>query len=163
MPETPQDFDSPKEWRLHTMRHSCAHVMAQAVSDLFPGAMLGTGPALKDSFYYDMRTEPPITEADLPRIEERMREIIAGGSAFVQRDLPRAEAQALFTEQGQDFKLGLIDKIDEDSYSTYSHDDGGFIDLCRGAYFVHQWFAKLELVLVEERSCLDDLCTACGN
>jgi threonyl-tRNA synthetase len=108
--------------------------MAQAVADLFPGAMHGTGPALKDSFYYDMRTEPPITEADLPRIEDRMREIIAGGSAFVQKDLPRVEAEALFSERGQDFKIGLIEKINEDSYSTYSHDDGGFVDLCRGPH-----------------------------
>ena len=134
MPETAADFDSPKEWRLHTMRHSCAHVMAQAVGDLFPGAMLGTGPALKDSFYYDIRTDPPITEADLPSIEDRMREIIAAGSDFVQKDLPRAEAAALFGEMGQEFKLGLIDKIDDDSYSTYSHDDGSFVDLCRGPH-----------------------------
>ena len=67
--------------------------MAQAVRDLFPGASLGTGPALKDSFYYDIRTEPPINEADLPRIEERMREIISSGSDFVQHDLSRTEAE----------------------------------------------------------------------
>ena len=134
MPETPEDFESPKEWRLHTMRHSCAHVMAQAVSDLYPGARLGTGPALKDSFYYDIQTEPPITEADLPRIEERMREIIAADTPFEQQDLSRAEAEALFGDKGQDFKLGLIEKIDEDSYSTFSHDDGAFTDLCRGPH-----------------------------
>ncbi len=116
------------------MRHSCAHVMAQAVRDLFPGASLGTGPALKDSFYYDIRTEPPINEADLPRIEERMREIISSGSDFVQHDLSRTEAEKLFEEQGQEFKLGLIKKIDENTYSTYSHDAGGFIDLCRGPH-----------------------------
>jgi len=108
--------------------------MAQAVGDLFPGAMLGTGPALKDSFYYDILTTPPITEADLPRIEDRMREIISSGSAFVQNDLSRAEAEALFREKGQDFKMDLIEKIDEDTYSTYSHDEGGFVDLCRGPH-----------------------------
>jgi len=134
MPDAREDFESDKEWQLHKMRHSCAHVMAQAVRDLYPGAMLGTGPALKDSFYYDIRTEPAITEDDLPRIEERMREIIGAGTAFVQNELSRADAEKLFRGEGQDFKLGLIEKIDDSSYSTYSHDDGDFVDLCRGPH-----------------------------
>lgn len=124
-PESQQEFD------LARMRHSCAHVMAQAVLELFPGAKLGIGPAIADGFYYDFDLPRPLTPADLEQIEKRMREIQAAAYPFVRQVVSREEARRLFADQP--YKLELIDEFPPDEViTTYTHD--GFTDLCRGPH-----------------------------
>lgn len=124
-PESQQEFD------LARMRHSCAHVMAQAVLELFPGAKLGIGPAIADGFYYDFDLPRPLTPADLEQIERRMREIQAAAYPFVRQVVSREEARRLFADQP--YKLELIDEFPPDEViTTYTHD--GFTDLCRGPH-----------------------------
>ncbi len=112
------------------LRHSAAHVMAEAVLHLYPGTRFGIGPAIDDGFYYDFLLPKPITLEDLPAIEKEMRRIISGGHAFVRKEISKEEAKKLFA--GQDFKLELIDGLEEGTISIYEQD--GFVDLCRGPH-----------------------------
>ena len=91
---------------LQRMRHSAAHVMAEAVQDLFPDAQFAIGPAIEDGFYYDMALPRPLTPEDFPAIEERMRASIAADHPFVQSRWPREQALAYFREHDQPFKIG---------------------------------------------------------
>jgi threonyl-tRNA synthetase len=123
--------ESEHELDLARMRHSCAHVMAQAVLELFPGAKLGIGPAIADGFYYDFDLPRPFTPEDLERIERRMEEIKAAAYPFVRRVVTREEARELFRDQP--YKLELIAEFPPDGViTTYTHD--GFTDLCRGPH-----------------------------
>src|SRR3954452_25196104 len=90
---------------LDAMRHSAAHVMAEAVLDLFPGTQLGIGPAIADGFYYDFKLDRPLTPADLGRIEERMAASVAADHPFVRRDLPPEEGRSFFEGRNQPFKV----------------------------------------------------------
>ena len=113
------------------IRHSAAHIMAEAVLDLFPEAKFAVGPPTADGFYYDFSVERPFSPDDLERIESRMRETIAADSPFRMSELSRDDASSRFAEQP--FKLELIDGIpDGDAITTYAH--GGFVDLCRGPH-----------------------------
>ncbi|MCS7257080.1 MAG: threonine--tRNA ligase [Thermomicrobium sp.] len=124
-PESEQELD------LARMRHSCAHVMAQAVLELFPGAKLGIGPAIADGFYYDFDLPRPLTPEDLERIERRMEEIKAAAYPFIRQVVTREQARELFRDQP--YKLELIDAFPPDEViTTYTHD--GFTDLCRGPH-----------------------------
>lgn len=123
--------ESEHELDLARMRHSCAHVMAQAVLELFPGAKLGIGPAIADGFYYDFDLPRPLTPDDLEHIERRMEEIKAAAYPFVRRVITREEARELFRDQP--YKLELIAEFPPDEViTTYTHD--GFTDLCRGPH-----------------------------
>ncbi len=123
--------ESEHELDLARMRHSCAHVMAQAVLELFPGAKLGIGPAIADGFYYDFDLPRPLTPEDLERIERRMEEIKAAAYPFVRRVVTREEAYELFRDQP--YKLELLAEFPPDEViTTYTHD--GFTDLCRGPH-----------------------------
>ncbi|ACM05629.1 threonine--tRNA ligase [Thermomicrobium roseum] len=123
--------ESEHELDLARMRHSCAHVMAQAVLELFPGAKLGIGPAIADGFYYDFDLPRPLTPEDLEHIERRMEEIKAAAYPFVRRVVTREEARELFRDQP--YKLELIAEFPPDEViTTYTHD--GFTDLCRGPH-----------------------------
>ncbi len=123
--------ESEHELDLARMRHSCAHVMAQAVLEFFPDAKLGIGPAIADGFYYDFDLPRPLTPEDLERIERRMEEIKAAAYPFVRRVVTREEAQQLFADQP--YKLELIQEFPPDEVlSVYTHD--GFTDLCRGPH-----------------------------
>jgi threonyl-tRNA synthetase len=123
--------ESEHELDLARMRHSCTHVMAQAVLELFPGAKLGIGPAIADGFYYDFDLPRPLTPEDLERIERRMEEIKAAAYPFVRRVVTREEARELFRDQP--YKLELIAEFPPDEViTTYTHD--GFTDLCRGPH-----------------------------
>jgi len=118
---------------LETLRHSTAHLMAQAVCELFPGTKLAIGPPIEDGFYYDVDPPQPITGEDLPRIEERMREIAARDLPIERIELPRIDALKLVRELGQDYKVQIIEEIpEEESISFYRQ--GDFIDLCRGPH-----------------------------
>src|SRR5436853_5755776 len=99
---------------LDTMRHSAAHVMAAAVMDLFPGAKLGIGPAIKDGFYYDFELTRPLTPADLETIEAKMREQVAADVPFERSELSRDAALAQLDQDGQPFKGEIVRELSED-------------------------------------------------
>ena len=83
------------------MRHSCAHVMAQAVQQLFPGTKLGIGPAIDNGFYYDFDCPAQFTPEDLKKIETKMKEIIKSRQPFERKEMSKAEAKAFFTKRGE--------------------------------------------------------------
>ncbi len=114
-------------------RHSTAHVMAQAVKRLFPGVKLAIGPAIADGYYYDFDTEEPFTPEDLVKIEKEMKNIIKADLPFERSELPRPEALAMFKEQGQHYKVELIEDLPPDvPLSCYRQ--GDFTDLCMGPH-----------------------------
>jgi len=126
----PVSIDSPEGMEI--LRHSTAHVMAQAVKELFPGAKVTIGPAIETGFYYDFDYEPGFTEEDLPRIEERMREIVARDLPIRRRVVSKAEALDLFRGFGEPFKEELISGVKDSEVSLYTQD--GFTDFCRGPH-----------------------------
>ncbi len=129
--------------KLYRIRHSAAHIMAQAVLELFPDGHIAIGPPIEDGFYYDFDLPRPLTDEDLVKIENRMREIIKAKYPFVRREVSAAEAKKLFKDQP--YKIELIEGLEKggmDEYgnqtaeppviSTYKHDS--FEDLCRGPH-----------------------------
>ncbi|MFA7113195.1 MAG: threonine--tRNA ligase, partial [Sphaerochaeta sp.] len=117
--------------RLSRIRHSMAHVMAEAVLQMFPSAQITIGPAIDNGFYYDFDLPRQLVNEDLEEITERMKAIIAEGKPFVRTVVSRAEAQKQFADQT--YKLELLQAIPEDEeVSLYSQ--GGFTDLCRGPH-----------------------------
>jgi len=126
---------------LDPMRHSAAHVMAEAVLALFPGTRLGIGPAIEDGFYYDFEIDRPLRPDDLAAIEQRMAASVAADHPFVRRELPPDEGRAFFAERGQPFKVEILDDLAAKAAadgaampptSVYEH--GPFVDLCRGPH-----------------------------
>ena len=116
---------------MYRIRHSAAHVLAEAVCELFPGAKLGIGPPTDDGFYYDFLVPRAFTEEDLQVIEKRMRSSIEAGLVFNGREVSREEAKAI--EKDQPFKLEIIDELPEtEAVTFYRH--GSFEDLCRGGH-----------------------------
>ncbi|MBD3271844.1 MAG: threonine--tRNA ligase [Elusimicrobia bacterium] len=115
---------------LEQLRHSCSHVMARAVLELFPGTKLAIGPSIADGFYYDFYPSKPFQPDDLPRIEKRMKEIIGNDEPFVQEFKDRTEAAALLNDEP--FKTELLRDISDQKISFYRL--GSFIDLCRGPH-----------------------------
>ena len=115
----------------NAMRHSAAHVMADAGLKLFPEAKMGIGPPTQDGFYYDFEVSRPFTPEDLEEIEKLMRETISGGFPFQREDLSRADAETMFSDQP--YKIELIEGLPEDAViSIYRHDE--FVDLCQGPH-----------------------------
>jgi len=123
---------------LELIRHDAAHVMAEAVMDLYPGTKVTIGPPIESGFYYDFEFPPDtkITEEDLPKIEEAMREHIAADEEFSRRDVPVAEAIEIFRGQDQGFKVELIEDLvrDEGVETVSLYRNGPFEDLCRGPH-----------------------------
>ncbi len=126
---------------LDAMRHSTAHVMAEAVLDMFPGTKLGIGPAIADGFYYDFALPRPLTPDDLAAIEARMARSVAADHAFVRRELPPADGRAFFLERDQPFKVEILDDLSAKSErdgspmpSTSVYEHGPFVDLCKGPH-----------------------------
>jgi threonyl-tRNA synthetase len=123
---------------LELIRHDAAHVMAEAVTELYPGTKVTIGPAIESGFYYDFEFPPDtrITEEDLPKIEEAMRAHIAADEEFSRRDVSTDEAIGIFQAQGQDFKVELIEDLirDEDVETVSLYRNGQFEDLCRGPH-----------------------------
>jgi len=117
---------------LEIMRHSAAHVMAAAVGRLYEGVKFGIGPAIEEGFYYDFDLEAKISADDLERIEEEMARIVAEEEPFRREELRREEAARLMEELGQDYKVELLEEIEEDVVSLYR--TGDFVDLCRGPH-----------------------------
>jgi threonyl-tRNA synthetase len=119
---------------LAVMRHSCAHVMAQAVMRLFEGVQLAFGPTTGSGFYYDFRLPQPISEEDFPRIEAEMQKIVAADERFERLEMPRDEALKLCAELGQEFKIEHIETGLADQAGLSFYRQGEFIDLCRGRH-----------------------------
>ena len=126
----PVSLDSPEG--LQILRHSAAHVMAEAVKDLFPGVKVTIGPAIKNGFYYDFDYERAFEPNDLPAIEKGMAEIIDKDLPFIRSEVPKSEALEFFKSQGEPYKVELIEDIAEDTVSLYKQ--GNFTDLCRGPH-----------------------------
>ena len=118
---------------LELIRHDAAHVMAEAVQDLYPGTQVTIGPVIENGFFYDFAKDTPFTPEDLPKIEKRMREIIGRNDKFTKEIWTREEAKRVFKEKGEDYKIELIDAIpgDEDLKIYYQ---GDWFDLCRGPH-----------------------------
>src|SRR6266850_1826641 len=118
---------------LHVLRHSTAHLLAAAVTELYPDARYGIGPPVEDGFYYDFAFSKPVSESDLPAIESRMRRIAQRDLPFIHDTMTREQALAEFRKRGQDYKIELIaDKVEGDDVSVYH--TGEFLDLCRGPH-----------------------------
>jgi len=121
---------------LHVLRHSAAHVLAQAVCDLWPGTRYAIGPPIEDGFYYDLELPGQISETDLGKIEDRMREIVTADQPFVREEIPRAEALERFADQP--YKREIIESLEEgevpagDTVTLYRND--GWADLCLGPH-----------------------------
>jgi threonyl-tRNA synthetase len=121
---------------LETLRHSTAHVMAAAVLDLFPGTVIGIGPATDEGFYYDFGFQERLLPEQLPKIEARMHEIVKAATPFVKEEVPRAEAVALFERLHQPLKVELIEeKVTEPNARLYR--TGDFVDLCLGPHVLN--------------------------
>ncbi len=118
---------------LDTLRHSCSHVMAEAVEELWPQTKLAIGPSIEDGFYYDFDKPEPFTDEDLSRIEDKMREIIKKDEPFVREELSRPEALKLFRDLKEDYKVELIQAIADEKVSVYKTGER-FLDLCRGPH-----------------------------
>ncbi len=133
MNEQTQNKPAQTEFDLDTIRHSCAHLMAQAVKELFPETQVTIGPVIEDGFYYDFYRETPFVPEDLKKIEKRMKEIAKKGLDIQRQEMPRNEAVKFFKDLGEDFKVEIIESIDrDDAISAYSQ--GDFTDLCRGPH-----------------------------
>jgi len=134
-------LDAGADDELTALRHSTAHVMAEAVLDLFPGTRLGIGPAIGDGFYYDFDLSRPLTPDDLAAIEARMAESVTANHAFVRSELPFDQAKALVDAAGQTYKVEILDDLAAKAKadgaappvaSFYEH--GPFRDLCKGPH-----------------------------
>ena len=118
---------------LEIIRHSCAHLMAQAVKQLFPGAQVTIGPVIEDGFYYDFAFERPFTLDDLEAVEKRMKEIAEQDLGVERLVLSRAEAVSLFEKMGEKYKVEILESIPGDEALSF-YRQGDFIDLCRGPH-----------------------------
>jgi threonyl-tRNA synthetase len=117
---------------LDILRHSTAHVMAQAVMDLFPNAKFAIGPSIENGFYYDFDVGKSFTPEDLEAIEKRMGEIIKADQNFQRREMTREEALELFREKGDPYKVEMLEEMADEKVTCYTQ--GSFLDLCRGPH-----------------------------
>ncbi len=118
---------------LDIIRHTCSHVMAQAVQELYPETQVTIGPAIENGFYYDFARKTPFTPEDLKAIEQKMSEIVDRNDPIVREEKTRQEAIDFFKDKGEKYKVELIEDLPEDSTITF-YRQGDFIDLCRGPH-----------------------------
>ena len=119
---------------LELIRHDAAHVMAQAVQELFPGTQVTIGPAIEDGFYYDFAREEPFTPEDLEKIEERMREIVGRDLPIEREVLTRAQAKEVFGKIGEDYKVQIINDLISEDAEISIYRQGEWFDVCRGPH-----------------------------
>jgi threonyl-tRNA synthetase len=117
---------------IQRMRHSAAHVMAEAVQEIFPDAKFAIGPAIEDGFYYDFDLPRALTPEDLPEIERRMQRIVDAKYPFLRDRWPREKALEYFSNKGQDYKVEIIENLPDEEVGIYQQ--GNFLDLCRGPH-----------------------------
>ena len=126
---TTRDKDDPDA--LAVLRHSAAHLLAEAVRRLYPGVKIAIGPPIENGFYYDFEFPEPISEADLPRIEDEIMRELREGRAWERQEISREDARRRFSEEGEEYKVELVDTAEGD-ISLYTQ--GEFTDLCRGPH-----------------------------
>ncbi|MGB5217811.1 MAG: threonine--tRNA ligase [Smithella sp.] len=119
---------------LSVLRHSIAHVMAEAIQKVFPGAKVSIGPSIEDGFYYDFEYIDPFTVDDFEKIEKRMKEITAADNPFVREELSREAAVKLFEERNENYKVELINDLPAEITEVSIYKQGSYIDLCRGPH-----------------------------
>ncbi|HEX3642268.1 MAG TPA: threonine--tRNA ligase, partial [Ktedonobacteraceae bacterium] len=117
---------------IQRMRHSAAHVMAEAVQEIFPDAKFAIGPAIEDGFYYDFDLPRALTPDDLPELESRMKRIIGGNFPFLRDRWPREKALEYFRDKGQLYKVEIIENLPDEEVGIYQQSK--FLDLCRGPH-----------------------------
>jgi threonyl-tRNA synthetase len=122
--------DSPEG--LEVLRHSAAHLMAQAVQSLFPGTQVTIGPTIEDGFYYDFKRGQAFTPEEIEKIEARMEEIARSNLKVTREEMPRKRAIELFRSMGEDYKVEILEEIPDDTVSLYRQ--GDWVDLCRGPH-----------------------------
>ena len=119
----------------HAFWHTSAHLLAEALQELYPGIQFGIGPAIENGFYYDVDPgETTIKEGDLPAIEKKMAELVAKKEAVVRQDISKADALKMFGERGETYKCELISELEDGTITTYTQ--GAFTDLCRGPHLM---------------------------
>lgn len=116
----------------HAFWHSSSHLLAAALEQLYPGIKFGIGPAIETGFYYDVDSTTPITEADLPRIEEKMLELARQSQTFLREDITKKQALGKYTQKGDQYKCELIEGLEDGTITFYTN--GVFTDLCRGPH-----------------------------
>lgn len=135
----PIDIRSPEG--IDILRHSTAHIMADAVKRLFGrGVKLTIGPTIEDGFYYDFDSERPFEPSDLDKIEEEMKKIIKENHRFIREEVSKTKAREVFSQLGESYKLELIDELKEEIVSIYRH--GDFVDLCKGPHLPSTNYVK---------------------
>ena len=120
---------------LDIIRHDCAHVMAEAVQSLYPGTQVTIGPSIENGFYYDFARKEPFAISDLPKIEKKMHEIINRNEKFTREVWSRDEAIKFFKSKGEEYKVELIEDLNEDEEITV-YKQGEWLDLCRGPHMM---------------------------
>ena len=140
----PVSIDSPEG--LVILRHSAAHIMAQAVLDLYGQEVQVTiGPAIEDGFYYDFEKKAPFSPDDFDKIKARMQEIVEANSPFVRQVVSKEQARTIFQQKNQKYKVEIVEGIDCDTVSLY--EQGGFVDLCRGPHLPSTGWLKAFTIL----------------
>ncbi len=140
---------APAEPTLDILRHSAAHLMAAAVVELFPGAQYDVGPAIEDGFFYNFRLPDGrhFVDDDLAGIETRIAELASRKIAFVEEEVPRAQAVEMFTAMHQPFKVDIINRLPDDVAAVSIYRTGDFVDLCRGPHVPDTGWLKAVRVL----------------
>ena len=123
-----------------TFWHTSSHLLAEALENLYPGIKFGIGPSIENGFYYDVDSPTPITEADLVKIEKKMEELARTKEPVVRREVPKAEALETFKAKGDQYKVELIEALEDGTISFYSN--GAFTDLCRGPHLPNTGYIK---------------------
>ena len=123
-----------------TFWHTSSHLLAEALENLYPGIKFGIGPSIENGFYYDVDSPTPITEGDLPKIEQKMMELARQKEELIRREVPKAEALKTFTEKGDQYKVELIQDLEDGTISFYTN--GDFTDLCRGPHIPNTGIIK---------------------
>jgi threonyl-tRNA synthetase len=116
--------------QIEKIRHSLSHILALAVQKLYPGVKFGIGPAIDNGFYYDFQFPEEFSAEELPKVEEKMKELLHQKISFEKESVSKKEAKKIFS--GQPFKLELIGELEEDKVSLYK--SSGFVDLCKGPH-----------------------------
>ena len=124
----------------HAFWHTSSHLLAEALEALYPGIKFGIGPAIENGFYYDVDCPVPITESDLPRIEQKMTELARSKEEVVRTEVAKDEALRTFTEKGDQYKVELIEALEDGTISFYTN--GAFTDLCRGPHLPNTGLIK---------------------
>ncbi|MGB2470310.1 MAG: TGS domain-containing protein, partial [Flavobacteriales bacterium] len=137
---------SRDEEGMNTLWHSSAHLMAEALEALYPGIKFWVGPPVENGFYYDVDFgEHTFTDKDIPAVEQKMMELAKAKNPFVRKDMSKAEALAYFTEKGDEYKLDLLEGLEDGTITFYTQ--GEFTDLCRGPHIPHTGLIKAAKIM----------------